>query len=99
MNCMFCQSELNKNDILKDGLDARIAGQKTVPIEYNCPECIHVWVTETCAERFPLDPFLQDPERRMTLSRCIRELCEQNNDNRLQKPLSLQTLNNLWFKR
>ena len=32
MNCMFCQSELNENDILKEGLDDRIAGEKTFPL-------------------------------------------------------------------
>jgi len=99
MNCMFCESELNDNDILKYGIDTRIAGQKTCPLEYNCPECIHVWVTETCAQRFPLDPFFHDPERRMTLSRCIRERCEQSKDNRLQSPLNLQILDNLLRKK
>jgi len=98
MNCMFCQSELNKDDILKDGLDARVAGQKTAPLEYNCPECGHVWITEACAERFPLDPFFQDSERRMTLSKCIRKLCEQSKDNRLAEPLGLQKLSYLWMK-
>ena len=99
MDCIFCQSEINDNNILKDGIDTRIAGQKTCPLEYNCPECVHVWVTESCAEKFPLDPFFQDPERRITLGRCIRKLCEQNNDNRLQGPLSLQKLNYLWMKK
>ena len=99
MNCIFCQSEINDDDILKDGIDARVAGEKTCPLEYNCPECMHVWVTESCAGRFSLDPFFRDPERRMTLSRCIRKLCEQNDDNRLQGPLSLQKLNYLWMKK
>jgi hypothetical protein len=99
MNCIFCQSDINKNDILKEGLDARIAGQKTVALEYNCPECIHVWLTETCAGRFPLDSFFHDPEKRMALSRCIRELCEQSDDNRLQSPLSMQKLSYLWMKK
>lgn len=99
MECMFCHSKLNKNDILKNGVDTRIAGQKTFPLEYHCPECIHVWVTETCVHRFPLDPFFHDPERRMTLSRCIRKLCEQSDDHRLQKPLSLQMLSMLWIKK
>ncbi len=99
MNCIFCQSEINDNDILKDGIDTRIAGQKTCPLEYKCPECIHVWITESCSEKFPLDPFLNDPERRTTLSRCIRELCEQSDDNRLQEPLSLQKLSYLWMKK
>ncbi len=99
MNCIFCQSELDKNDILKDGLDDRIAGQKTCPLEYTCPKCIHVWVTETCAVRFPLDPLFHDPEKRMTLSKCIRKLCEQSDDNRLQTPLSLQALSYLWMKK
>jgi hypothetical protein len=88
---MFCQSELNKNDILKDGLDDRIVGQKTFPLEYNCPKCIHVWVTETCVQRFPLDPFFHDPEQRMILSRCIRERCEQSEE--------LQSINMLWLKK
>jgi hypothetical protein len=99
MNCIFCQSEINENDILKDGLDARIAGQKTIPLEYNCPECIHVWITEACVGRFPLDSFFHDPERRMTLSRCIRKLCEQSKDNRLTEPLSLQKISYLWMKK
>jgi len=99
MNCMFCQSEISDNDIVKEGIDTRIAGQTTCPLEYNCPECIHVWVTESCAEKFPHDPFFQDPERRIALSRCIQKLCEQNNDNRLQEPLSLQKLNYLWMKK
>jgi len=99
MECMFCQSEIRKSDIIKDGIDTRIAGEKTCPLEYNCPKCIHVWVTETCALRFPLDPFFHDPERRMTLSRCIRKLCEQSDDNRPQKPLGMKDLNMLWFKR
>ncbi len=99
MECMFCQSALNKNDVIKEGLDARIAGQKTCPLEYNCPKCIHVWVTEACVGRFSLDPFFEDPERRMALSRCIRKLCEQSDDNRLQEPLSLQKLSYLWMKK
>lgn len=99
MNCIFCQTEINESDILKDGLDSRVAGQKTTPLEYNCPECIHVWLTESCAGRFPFDPFFQDSERRMGLSRCIRKLCEESNDNRLQAPLSLQKLNYMWLKR
>lgn len=99
MECMFCESEINENDIIQEGLDSRIAGQKTCPLEYNCPQCIHVWVTESCAGRFPLDSFLNDPERRMALSRCIRKLCEQSDDNRLQKPLSIQALNMLWLKK
>ncbi|MBW2247260.1 MAG: hypothetical protein JRF62_08650 [Deltaproteobacteria bacterium] len=89
---MFCESEINENDIIQEGLDARIAGQKTCPLEYNCPKCIHVWVTE-------VDPFFGDPERRMELSRCIRKLCEQSDDNRLQGPLSLQKLNYMWMKK
>lgn len=99
MNCMFCESEINENDIIQEGLDARVAGQKTPPLEYNCPQCIHVWVTESCIGRFPLDPFFEDPERRMVLSRCIRKLCEQSDDNRLQGPLSLQKLSYLWMKK
>ncbi len=99
MECMFCQSKIKKNDILKDGKDARIAGEKTFPIEYNCPKCIHVWVTETCIERFPLDPFFHDPEQRMILSKGIRKRCEQSKDKRLQSPLSIQALNMLWLKR
>lgn len=99
MKCMFCQSEIYQNDVLKDGIDTRIAGQKTCPLEYNCPKCIHVWVTESCAEKFPLDPFFHDPERRMTLSRCIRKVCEQSTNNRLQQPLSMKDLNMLWFKK
>ena len=99
MNCIFCKSELNKNDVLKDGLDDRIAGQKTYPLEYNCPKCLHVWVTESCVQNFPLDPFFHDPERRMTLGRLIRELCEQSDDNRLQTPLGLQALSKLWMKK
>ncbi len=99
MECMFCQTEINKNDILKDGVDTRIAGQKTCPLEYKCLKCIHVWVTESCAEKFPLDPFFHDPERRMILSRCIRKLCEQNSGNRLQKPLGMKELNMLWLKK
>jgi hypothetical protein len=96
---MFCQSEINEKDILKDGIDIRIAGQKTHPLEYNCAECIHVWITESCAEKFPLDPFFQDPEIGMTLSRGIRKLCEQSDNNRLQEPLSMQKLNMLWLKK
>jgi hypothetical protein len=96
---MFCQSEIYQNDILKDGIDTRIAGQKTCPLEYNCPKCIHVWVTESCAGKFPLDSFFHDPERRMTLSRCIRKRCEQSNNNRLQQPLSMKDLNMLLFKK
>jgi len=99
MECMFCQSEINKDDILKDGIDTRVAGQKTCPLEYNCPQCIHVWVTESCVQRFPLDPFFHDPERGMTLSRRIRKLCEQSDDNRLQTPLGMQALNMLWVKK
>jgi len=99
MECMFCESEIHKNDIIKEGIDTRIAGQKTCPLEYNCPKCIHVWVTESCAIRFPLDSFYHDPEKRMALSRIIRELCEQSDDNRLHKPLSLQELNYLWIKK
>lgn len=99
MQCMFCQSEINKNDILKDGIDTRIAGQKSCPLEYYCVECIHVWVTESCAEKFPLDSFFHDPDRRMTLSRCIRKLCEQSDDSRLPKPLGMKDLNMLWFKK
>ncbi|HUV77085.1 MAG TPA: hypothetical protein VMW06_03400 [Desulfobacterales bacterium] len=99
MNCMFCESEINENDIIQEGLDARIAGQKTCPLEYNCPQCIHVWVTEVCVGRFSLDPFFEDSERRMALSRCIRKLCEQSDDNRLQEPLSLQKLSYLWMKK
>jgi len=99
MECMFCRSEINKNDILKDGIDARIAGQKTCPLEYNCAKCIHVWVTESCAEKFPTDSFFHDAKRRMALSGCIRELCEQSDNNRLQKPLGMKDLNMLWFKR
>lgn len=99
MKCMFCQSDIKDEDILKDGIETRIAGQKTSPLEYNCPECIHVWLTESCAGRFPGDPFFQDPERRMILSRCIRKLCEQSNDKRLQSRLSVQRLNYLWLKR
>ena len=99
MECMFCQSEINKNDILKDGIDTRIAGQKTCPLEYKCVKCIHVWLTESCAVKFPLDPFFHAPERRMVLSRCIRKLCEQNTDNRLQKPLGMKDLNMLWVKK
>jgi len=83
MNCMFCESEINENDIIQEGLDARIAGQKTCPLE----------------GRFPLDPFFEDPERRMALSRCIRKLCEQSDDNRLQGPLNLQKLSYLWMKK
>jgi hypothetical protein len=49
--------------------------------------------------RFPLDPFFEDPENRMALSRCIRKLCEQSDDNRLQGPLSLQKLSYLWMKK
>ena len=99
MECMFCQSEINQNDVIKAGIDTRIAGEKTCPLEYNCPECIHVWVTESCAVKFPLDPFFHDPEIRMTLSRAIRGLCEQSSDNRLQNPLNLQTLSYLWMKK
>jgi hypothetical protein len=99
MKCMFCQSEINKNDILTDGIDARIAGQKTCPLEYKCVTCIHVWVTESCAIRFPLDPLFHDPETRMALSSCIRKLCEQSDDSRLQKPLGMKDLNMLWVKR
>ena len=99
MNCIFCQSEIKKNDIIKDGIDTRIAGQKTCPLEYKCEHCIHVWMTESCAEKFPLDPFFHDPERRMALGRCIRKLCEQNQDNRLQKPLGMKDLNMLWIKK
>lgn len=99
MECMFCQSELNKSDILKEGMDDRVAGQKTFPLEYHCPKCIHVWVTETCVQRFPLDPFFHDLEQRMILSRCIRKRCEQSKDNRLESPLSLQKINMLWLKK
>jgi len=99
MECMFCQSALNKNDIIKDGLDDRVAGQKTFPLEYNCPQCIHVWTTESCVQKFPLDPFFHDPEKRMALSWCIRKLCEQSDDNRLQSPLNLQKLSYLWMKK
>ena len=99
MECMFCQTEIKKEDILKEGIDRRIAGQKTWPLEYHCSKCIHVWVTESCVERFPLDPFFHDPENRMALSRCIRKLCEQSADNRLQKPLGMKDLNMLWFKK
>ena len=62
MNCMFCESEINENDIIQEGLDARIAGQKTCPLEYNCSQCIHVWVTEACVE-----------DSRLTLSLRIRK--------------------------
>ena len=99
MNCIFCQSEIKKNDIIKDGIDTRIAGQKTCPIEYNCEQCIHVWMTESCAVKFPLDSFFHDPGRRMALSKCIRKLCEQNTHSRLQKPLGMKDLNMLWFKK
>jgi len=99
MNCMFCQSEIRKNDIIKDGIDTRIAGQITCPLEYKCAKCIHVWVTESCAIKFPLDLFFHDPERRMVLSRCIRKLCEQSDDSRLKKPLGMKDLNMLWMKK
>ncbi len=29
MECMFCQSEISDNDIVKEGIDTRIAGQTT----------------------------------------------------------------------
>ena len=99
MDCMFCQSKINKNDIIKDGIDTRLAGQKTCPLEYKCVKCIHVWVTESCVEKFPFDPFFQDPERRMVLSKCIQKLCKQNADSRLQKPLGMKELNMLWVKK
>ena len=99
MECMFCQSEIHIDDILKDGINTRIAGQKSCPLEYKCAKCIHVWMTKSCAEYFPSDPFFHDPERRMILSRCIRKLCEQSNNNRLQKPLGMKDLNMLWFKK
>ena len=99
MNCIFCQSKINKNDIIKDGIDTRIAGEKTCPLEYKCAKCIHVWVTESCAIKFPLDPFFHDPETRMVLSTCIRKLCEQSDDSRLQKPLGMKDLNMLWIKK
>ena len=99
MECMFCQSEIHQNDVIKDGIDTRIAGQKTFPLEYNCPQCIHVWVTASCVQKFPLDPFFHDPEIRRALSKSIRELCEQSSDNRLQSPLNLQKLSYLWMKK
>jgi len=99
VNCIFCQSEIKKNDIIKDGIDTRIAGEKTCPLEYKCAKCIHVWVTESFAIKFPMDSFFHDPERRMALSRCIRKLCEQSDDRRLQNPLGMKNLNMLWMKK
>jgi hypothetical protein len=96
---MFCESEINENDIIQEGLDVRIAGQKTCPLEYKCAKCIHVWVTESCAIKFPLDPFFHNPETRMALSRCIRKLCEQSDDRRLQNALGMKDLNMLWMKK
>ena len=62
MNCMFCESEINENDIIQEGLDARMAGQKTCPLEYNCPQCIMFGL---------LKPVWEDS--RLTLSLRIRK--------------------------
>ena len=84
MNCMFCQSEINKNDVIKDGLDNRIAGQKTCP---------------GAKEILGISSVGQNVFQIMTLSRFIREICEQSDDNRLQTPLSIQALSYLWMKK
>ncbi len=100
MNCNFCQSEINQEDIIeKETWSGRTGGETTYLLKYNCPECIQPWLSGDCAAQLPIeDTFKGHPDRLMNVGKYIRGLCEKGSDNCLEKPLSIQDLIKLWHQ-
>lgn len=80
-NCFFCNSA--------DLKDVRME-YKDIPINYECPKCGFINITEEAADDFPGEKFSE--KEKQIISICLRNQYERQNRNHLSKRLTLSDL-------